>query len=84
MKLTDFANMIYTDEDYTTLFVFDDNDMRDEYRKSDDKDGLLFSVQTSYKLNYVLKGRWANAEVVCFYPVASGIVDVIIETAGDT
>ena len=46
MSLNDLVNMIYTENADLTVYVFDSEDGRDEFREHDAFDCLLFSVRS--------------------------------------
>ena len=79
MRFSDFVDMIHTDDADLTVFVFDSEMERDEYRKGENNDGLLFAATSPYKMDFFLKERFANAHVLCCCPVSKNAVDVIIE-----
>lgn len=78
MTLNDVVNMIHTDEANLMVYVFDDEDYRDLYRKDGSDEGLLFVISSQYTCKYFLKDRFADAEVTAVCPVSNRIVDVII------
>lgn len=79
MNLNDFVNMIYTDDAKLTVYVFDSEEDRDEFREHDAFDCLLFSVRSPNILRSFLQTRFAEAKVICLCLVNGNTVDVVIE-----
>ena len=79
MSLNDLVNMIYTENADLTVYVFDSEDGRDEFREHDEFDCLLFSVRSPNILRSFLQDRFAKAKVLCLYLVDGNTVDVVIE-----
>lgn len=79
MSLNDLVNMIYTDNADLTVYVFDSEDGRDEFREHDAFDCLLFSVRSPNILRSFLQNRFAEAKVLCLCLVDGNTVDVVIE-----
>ena len=79
MSLNDLVNMIYTENADLTVYVFDSEDGRDEFREHDAFDCLLFSVRSPNILRSFLQDRFAKAKVLCLYLVDSHTIDVVIE-----
>lgn len=79
MSLNDLVNMIYTDNAELTVYVFDSEDGRDEFREHDAFDCLLFSVRSPNILRSFLQNRFAEAKVLCLCLVDGNTVDVVIE-----
>ena len=79
MSLNDLVNMIYTDNAELTVYVFDSEDGRDEFREHDAFDCLLFSVRSPNILRSFLQNRFSEAKVICLCLVDSHTVDVVIE-----
>ena len=79
MSLNDLVNMIYTDDEKLTVYVFDSEDDRDEFREHDAFDCLLFSVRSPNILRSFLQTRFAEAKVLCLCLVNGNTVDVVIE-----
>ena len=79
MNLNDLVNMIYTDDAKLTVYVFDSEEDRDEFREHDAFDCLLFSVRSPNILRSFLQTRFADAKVLCLNLVDSHTVDVVIE-----
>ena len=79
MNLNDLVNMIYTDDAKLTVYVFESEDDRDEFREHDAFDCLLFSVRSPTILRSFLQTRFADAKVLCLNLVDSHTVDVVIE-----
>ena len=79
MTLTEVANMIYAADGDLAVYVFDDEDARDQYRNSTAPDGYLFAVASPYRLHAVLNEKYANAKVESVYLVNTTTVDVIIK-----
>lgn len=79
MSLNDLVNMIYTDNAELTVYVFDSEDGRDDFREHDVFDCLLFSVRSPNILRSFLQNRFAEAKVLCLCLVDGNTVDVVIE-----
>ena len=79
MNLNDLVNMIYTENADLTVYVFDSEDGRDEFREHDAFDCLLFSVRSPNILRSFLQDRFAKAKVLCLCLVDGNTVDVVIE-----
>lgn len=79
MSLNDLVNMIYTENADLTVYVFDSEDGRDEFREHDAFDCLLFSVRSPNILRSFLQDRFAKAKVLCLCLVDGNTVDVVIE-----
>lgn len=79
MSLNDLVNMIYTDNADLTVYVFDSEEDRDEFREHDAFDCLLFSVRSPNILRSFLQTRFAEAKVLCLCLVDGNTVDVVIE-----
>ena len=79
MSLNDLVNMIYTENADLTVYVFDSEDGRDEFRKHDAFDCLLFSVRSPKILRSFLQNRFSEAKVLCLCLVDGNTVDVVIE-----
>lgn len=78
MTLNDAVNLIYTDGNGLIVYVFDDEEYRDLFRKSGSDEGLLFVIRSQFKLNNILKEKYANAHVTAIFLVDVATVDVII------
>lgn len=81
MTLNDVVNMIHTDEANLMVYVFNDEDYRDVYRKGGSDEGLLFVISSPYVCKYFLKDKFADAEVKAICPASSNVMDVIISEA---
>ena len=79
MNLNDLVNMIYTENADLTVYVFDSEDGRDEFREHDAFDCLLFSVRSPNILRSFLQDRFSKAKVLCLCLVDGNTVDVVIE-----
>ena len=79
MNLNDLVNMIYTENADLTVYVFDSEDGRDEFREHDAFDCLLFSVRSPNILRSFLQDRFAKAKVLRLCLVDGNTVDVVIE-----
>lgn len=79
MSLNDLVNMIYTENADLTVYVFDSEDGRDEFREHDAFDCLLFSVRSPNILRSFLQNKFAEAKVLCLCLVDGNTVDVVIE-----
>ena len=79
MSLNDLVNMIYTENADLTVYVFDSEEGRDEFRKHDALDCLLFSVRSPNILRSFLQNKFAEAKVLCLCLVDGNTVDVVIE-----
>ena len=79
MSLNDLVNMIYTENADLTVYVFDSEDGRDEFREHGAFDCLLFSVRSPNTLRSFLQNRFAEAKVLCLCLVDGNTVDVVIE-----
>ena len=79
MSLNDLVNMIYTENADLTVYVFDSEDGRDEFREHDAFDCLLFSVRSPNILRSFLQNRFSEAKVLCLCLVDGNTVDVVIE-----
>ena len=79
MSLNDLVNMIYTENADLTVYVFDSEDSRDEFREQNAFDCLLFSVRSPNILRSFLQNRFAEAKVLCLCLVDGNTVDVVIE-----
>ena len=79
MSLNDLVNMIYTENADLTVYVFDSEDGRDEFREHDAFDCLLFSVRSPNILRSFLQDRFAKAKVLCLCLVDGNTVYVVIE-----
>lgn len=79
MSLNDLVNMIYTENADLTVYVFDSEDGRDEFREHDAFDCLLFSVRSPNILRSFLQTRFADSKVLCLNLVDSHTIDVVIE-----
>ena len=79
MSLNDLVNMIYTENADLTVYVFDSEDGRDEFREHDAFDCLLFSVRSPCILRSFLQDRFSKAKVLCLCLVDGNTVDVVIE-----
>lgn len=79
MNLNDLVNMIYTENADLTVYVFDSEDGRDEFREHDAFDCLLFSVRSPNILRSFLQNKFAEAKVLCLCLVNGNTVDVVIE-----
>lgn len=84
MTLNDIVNMISTDKCDLTVCVFDNEAERDEYRKGNTYEGMLFSFKPQYKPMYFLKGKFANAKVSVVCLVSQSVIDVIIDLEAQT
>lgn len=84
MTLNDILNMISTDKCDLTVCVFDNEAERDEYRKGNAYEGMLFSFKSQYKPMYFLKGKFANAKVSVVCLVSQSVIDVIIDLEAQT
>lgn len=82
MTLTDFVNMIHTDNADLVVYVFSDEAERDEYRSGADLSGLLFMASSQYVMRFYLHERFANAEVRFCRLVNANTIDVIIKEVG--
>ena len=78
MTLTEVANMIYSSTGDLAVYVFDDEDARDKFRRGTAPDGYLFAVSSPYRLHVVLREKYANAKVEAICLVNATTVDVII------
>lgn len=78
MTLTEVANMIYSSDGNLAVYVFDDEDAREQFRHTESTDGYLFAVTTPYRLHVVLREKYANAQVEAIYLVNATTVDVVI------
>ena len=79
MSLNDLVNMIYTENADLTVYVFDSEDGRDEFREHNAFDCLLFSVRSPNILRSFLQNKFAEAKVLCLCLVDGNTVDVVIE-----
>ena len=79
MSLNDLVNMIYTENADLTVYVFDSEDGRDEFREHDAFDCLLFSVRSPNILRSFLQNKFAEAKILCLCLVNGNTVDVVIE-----
>ena len=79
MNLSDFANMIFTDEPPCRICVFSDEGSRDNYRYGDTTFTPVLAIETDYKLAYVLNEKFSKAKVLHFFVQGKGEVDVIID-----
>lgn len=78
MNLSDFMNMMIADNGEATVYVFSDEDERDNFRK-DGSGTYDFVISSCYKLRYVMLPEYAKAKVRNFHAVGENVVDVLID-----
>lgn len=79
MNLNDLVNMIHTDDCNLTVFVFDDEVERDDFRQNGQPEGILFVVRSQYVMKWFIQNRFAEAKVHAVCLVDKNTVDVIID-----
>ncbi len=85
MTLSDFYNMAFSTSagDPVTVYVFENNETRDDYR-SDARNGeILFVLKSHYKARAFLNEKYANAKAQNFYAVGEDLIDVVVDLEGN-
>lgn len=81
MTLSEFYEMAYSTSagNPVTVYVFDDDETRDDYRSDAHNGEILFTLKSHYKASSFLNEKYANAKVQNFYAIGKNRIDVVID-----